>query len=173
MKGLLQPIKNRKAISEMVSYVLLVVIAVGLSIAVYSYLKIYVPNNERPECKDDIQLIMLNYTCVYNGNNPSLSALNVNVYNKGLFKVNAVYLRLTPENKKVGTNVQLTAFNNGLLPGDTKNVDVKDKSKLASVLNSAGNYILEIQPAAQSENGEFAVCVKAVITQPVTCLSVV
>jgi hypothetical protein len=167
MRGLLQQTKysNKRAVSEMVSYVLLVVIAVGLSIAVYAYLKVFIPKGEKPECKEDIQLIVQDYTCTATLG----KELSVTLYNKGLFRVNAVYLRLGPDGKKVRLNVLERLFNPPLLPGNSSEVRVVDRTKLEPILTTPGKYILEVQPAANSEKGELALCENSVITQTITC----
>jgi len=150
----------------MVSYVLLIVIAIGLSIAVLAYLTGLIPKWQKPECKEDIQLIMENYTCEYNVNGSS--PLIVNVYNKGLFKTNMVYLRLRAPDKRVGMNIQTENFLNGLLPGDSKQIVVAP-SKFSTIITHSGDYVLEIEPAAVTEKGKIAMCEKAVITQTISC----
>ena len=54
--------KNKRGISVIVSYVLLIVIAVGVSIGVYSYLRLQVPK-DRLECNPDIALSVQKYSC--------------------------------------------------------------------------------------------------------------
>jgi hypothetical protein len=164
MRGLLQQTKNKKAVSEMVSYVLLVVIAVGLSIAVYAYLKVFIPKGEKPQCNEDIQLTVQDYTC-----NNQTKMLSVTLYNKGLFRVNAVYLRLSKEGTKVPLNILERLFIPPLMPGELRLIPVSDKSKLSPILSAPGNYILEVQPSANNERGELALCENAVIQQPITC----
>ena len=51
VRGLLR--LDKRGVSIMIGYVLLVVIAIGLSIAVYAYLKNYLPR-EKAECPQDI-----------------------------------------------------------------------------------------------------------------------
>jgi len=168
MRGLLQQTKlsNKRAISEMVSYVLLVVIAVGLSVAVYAYLKVFVPNDLKPECKDDVQLIVQSSNCTIN----PTKAVSVTLYNKGLFRVNAVLLRLGAEERKVRLNLKEIPFSgDGLLPGNSTSFIISSQTILGPILIAPGKYTLEIQPEAINERGELAVCEKSVITQPLTC----
>jgi len=167
MRGLLQQTKfsNKRAVSEMVSYVLLVVIAVGLSIAVYAYLKVLVPKDLKPECNEDIQLTIQDYSCKAN----TTKSLSVTLYNKGLFRVNAVYLRLGTEGAEVPLNVLRRLFNPPLMPGESIWVPVPDRASLEPILNGSGNYVLEVQAAANNEKGEFALCENSVITQTIYC----
>src|SRR3989338_162195 len=94
MKGLLQQTNNKKGVSEMVAYVLLIVIAVGLSILVYAYIKLYASGGTTQECKSDINLVIQDYTCE-NGQ------LVLTLVNKGLFDIDAAYVRLGAANKKI------------------------------------------------------------------------
>jgi len=167
----------------MVGYVLLVVIAVGLSAAVFSFLKVYVPK-EKPECSPDISLIVQSIEkCTINGDKIILD--NIKLTNKGLFKVPAVYIRLAPESKKIRQQINpdiddfyLNDYNNdpengGLNPGETetflqlitdrvKNPDGGDPQP--------GEYIIEIQPVTFSDEFPDPIaCTKAVITQSVQC----
>jgi len=79
---------NKKAISEIVSYVLLVVLAVVLASAVYVFLK---PYAEKPlsedECPDGISIVVERYNC-YN------DTINLTLKNRGIFAVNAVRLKI-------------------------------------------------------------------------------
>ena len=165
MRGLLQQTKfsNKRAVSEMVSYVLLVVIAVGLSIAVYAYLKVFIPKGEKPQCNEDIQLTVQDYIC-----SNQTRTLSVTLYNKGLFKVDAVYLRLGKENSNVPLNILELLLRPSLMPSDSHIVSVPKKN-LGSALIAPGNYVLEVQPGANNEKGELALCEKSVITQTITC----
>lgn len=178
-------VKNKKGVSEMVAYVLLIVIAVGLSVAVYAYLKVYVPK-DKPECQQDIALIVQQKICTIS---PTGLTLEIQLKNKGLFSVNAAYIRIAPSDKNVrewinpdeahdgedadfylapipGTLEQKKA---GLAPGASWPVSppkILTTNKFTGT--SSAPYTIEIEPAVYSDD-ELTVCPKAVITQPVTC----
>ena len=170
----------------MVGYVLLVVIAVGLSVAVFSFLKIYVPK-EKPECSPDINLIVQSIEkCTINGNKISLD--NLKLTNKGLFKIPATFIRLAPESKRIReqinpdikdfylANYDLATGEGGLDPGKTETFLrlVTDRVKNhvnGSDFPSPGDYTIEIQPATISDEFPDPIaCTNAVITQPVKCV---
>mgnify|MGYP001578350196 CR=1 FL=1 len=75
-----------RGISEIVSYVLLVSIAVAISALVYAFLRLYIPKAQ-PECPDGISLAITNAEC-------TSGVLSLNVQNTGRYKVSAAYVRL-------------------------------------------------------------------------------
>lgn len=79
-------IKNRKAISELVSYVLLITLAIAMAAAAWFFLK---PYAERPlpeeECPETVTIVLENYTC--NGTH-----INYTLKNRGLHTVTGVKL---------------------------------------------------------------------------------
>src|SRR3989344_2794334 len=122
---------NRRGVSEMISYVLLVVIAIALSVMVYAYLAVQVPK-DRAECPPDTKLVVEQWSCsvkIFPGANNTILT-DVILYNKGLRNVQAAYLRLgndltTKSRINLNTNDYFLATGStlnaktvqGLLPG--------------------------------------------------------
>jgi len=156
----------------MVGFVLLIVLIVGSSIAVYSFLRAYVPK-ERPGCPEDISLIVQDYSC-----NSSLpEALNVTITNRGLFTVDAMYIRVGIPGRAVRQWIndpedliplrQEEKFFIDLAPGDSVQYTY-DTSSIVEA-NTPAEYVLEVQPAITTEENILAACEEAVITQPIQC----
>src|SRR3989344_3734074 len=82
---------NKKGVSVMVGYVLLIAIAVALSTAVFFYLKLYLPD-ERPECNVDVKLTIEELTCTLVGAQDS--EIDIKIANKGLFNVDGAYIKI-------------------------------------------------------------------------------
>jgi hypothetical protein len=105
--------KNKKAISEIVSYVLLIVIAMALAISVYSWLKIYVPSDTEPEeCTDSTALYLKDYKC-----DNIQKVINISFENKGYFNIDGFFIKAT---NLTGTNlptINLIANYSNALPG--------------------------------------------------------
>ena len=80
---------NKRGVSLMIGYVLLVVIAIGLSVAVFAYLKLYLPKDE-PKCYDDVILSIDDLICV-GGEGGNIS---VTLTNRGLFNINGAFIRV-------------------------------------------------------------------------------
>ncbi len=73
----------------MIGYVILIAGAIGLSTAVFFYLKLYLPS-EQPKCYEDIDLVFENVTCsIVSGG----ARIFVNFANRGLFNVQAAYIK--------------------------------------------------------------------------------
>lgn len=157
---------TKKGLSEIVAYVLLIVIALGLSVAVFSYLKVFIPK-EKPECSSDINIIVSDYICSVGG-----KQLNLTLSNKGLFKVDALYVRLGPETKKIKEQInkgaQVYLYNSaneiGLQPGE----NTFESYNISSVVPSGGSYGLEVVPLAIS-GSTITICDKAMFVQTVNC----
>jgi hypothetical protein len=88
--------KNKKAVSEVVSYVMLIVIAITLSIIVFAFLRTQVPT-EQTECPDSVSIIIKDYTCAN-------QEININFQNKGNFLVDGVFIRFSDSSEGVANN---------------------------------------------------------------------
>lgn len=162
---------NKRGISEVVSYVLLIVIAMALAAIVYTFLKVYVPK-EKPECKEGINIIVNDISCTNNG---AENVLDLVLENKGLFEINKAYLRIGKdaasykEDIPAVNPVNLIDKNGvaGLNPGELSNLP---PFNLPSAFNTPGEYMLEIQPAYTTIKGRkevLSLC--SPITLPITC----
>jgi len=166
--------KNKRGVSEVVGYVLLVVIAIGLSIGVYSYLRVFVPK-EKPECQEDIHLIVQGYSYHHTDLSTDLS---ITLANKGLFNISSAYVRLGAINRTtrypIGADKGKVNFGAGLGPGisfplvDFTNDDFESLKEQFSSLILGEEMMLEIQPVVLSAKGENVLCPNAVITQKIT-----
>jgi len=163
MRHLLQ--HNKKGISEIVGYVLLVLIAISLSSFVFFYLKTYLPK-EKPVCPSDITLIIQDHSCL-------ATQLNLTLLNKGLFSVDAAYVRVGPVGSKVKQLVNQNDLFFGVDPvtGAKGLIPGKSFSKIyTSQAITSGTIEIEVQPAVFTGKGdEVALCDKAVITQTINC----
>ncbi len=157
---------NKKALSEIVSYAILIVITISLSIGVYAFLKVYIPK-QTTECQADINLIVQDYSCSF-----AKKELNITLLNKGLFKADAAYVRLGNVGQKVKPQINKNDF---LLfgPGNTPGLNPGDSSFSSYIISSgiipsAGTYELEVQPVV-IQNKQLVPCSKGIITQSVEC----
>ncbi len=168
-----QLLQNKRAISEMVSYVLLIIIAVGVSGLVFAYIKFYVPKGQLPECPQDVGIVIKDYTCIM-GTNPQLT---LSLVNKGLLTVDAVQIKFEKTERRIRQNINkgpLYFSNNGLKPGEEY---ITVPYNVGTIVTSPGSYTVEIQPAMYTDRikegysggKEIAYCQNAIITQLITC----
>lgn len=146
---------KKRGISEVVSYVLLIVVAITISAIVFAFLKLYVPK-EKPECKEGINLIIENVTCVFDEDNQLNNRILITLQNRGLFKVDKAYLRIGKTGRQFRANLGSNPhalFNpdatEGLNPSESYAIQ---ETILPSLINAEGEYILEVQPAHFTEN---------------------
>ena len=141
-----------RGISEIVSYVLLVSIAVAISALVYAFLRLYIPKAQ-PECPDGISLAVTNAEC-------TSGVLSLNVQNTGRYKVSAAYVRLGDIGREFknwindpnSPNVKYNDFylydavkkEPGLFPGNDGSLG---PFAVSSIVAPNNKYNLEIQPA--------------------------
>lgn len=92
---------NKKALSEIISYVLLISIGLAISGMVFIWLKDYVKDSNVESCPDEISLMIehLEYNKIEDSNNVSNLALTIK--NRGLFNIDGYLIRV---NDKPGLN---------------------------------------------------------------------
>jgi hypothetical protein len=151
---------NKRGISLLVSYSILVVIAIALSVLVYSSLKLYLPT-DRPECSQEIKLIVEEATC-------QAGNLDLTLSNRGLFNIPGAFIRLGPEGRTVFSqiNTNKEIFPTTISPGDSR--QILPPLSVSNIVDVSGNYILEIQPAIL-DKGAIYPCEKSVIRQTISC----
>ena len=80
--------KSKKGLSEIVGYVLLIVIAISLSLVVYSWLKYQLPTKVT-ECQSGVSISIENYTIGEN--------ISITIKNRGLFDIEGVIFKIADE----------------------------------------------------------------------------
>lgn len=80
--------KNKRALSEMVSYVILIVVALGLAAGVYGWMKIYIPDGEKESCPTDSAISINDYSC----DNVS-KIISITLKNNGLFSIDGFFIK--------------------------------------------------------------------------------
>lgn len=161
MKDLFQG--DKRGISAMIGYVLLVVIGITLAVLVYGFLKVYVPS-DKAVCPDNVALSIEEFSC-FNG------AVKVRLGNRGLFKVDGAYIRIGEEGRVFRQllnedNIFFDewASEEGLPPGEFWPKTTEKSYAYAGT----GQQILEVEPVIFVDD-ELTLCSSAVITQPVVC----
>jgi len=98
-------IGKKKALSEIVSYVLLIVIAIGLAGLVYVWLVNYLPSEKADDkCNPETSIIIKDYNC-------SSGKINLTVKNQGMFSIRGFFARASnssDENKIPTTMLNCT-----------------------------------------------------------------
>jgi len=93
---MLEAINNRKAVSEIISYVLLIVIALGISVTIYQWMSVRVPSVSE-SCPEDISLYVKSYSCggeCYSSTGEGTEkCLNLLIKNNGNFNIDGFFIR--------------------------------------------------------------------------------
>lgn len=161
-------LQNKKGVSELVSYTLLIIIAIAAGVLVFGYLKVYVPK-DRPVCPDEISLSLPSINCAYGVDNSSLS---ISFVNRGRFTIDAAYIRIGLPGKStktlINSNNSDLYFASGLIPSQpplNKSFSINNK-----IISNPGSYILEVEPAVTDKNlNVLAACDNAIISQDISC----
>ena len=151
---------NKRADVQMVSYVVLIVISLSLSILVYSFLKSKTcVFGCSPKCPDDVYIIIEDAICQNN-------KLNLTVSNRGLFNISLLYVRMGNETKKIPSQISKnsTSLPSPLPPGGMETYIYN----IPSNIGGAGKYFVEVQPALLSEKRTPMLC-KNIPRQEVSC----
>jgi hypothetical protein len=99
-------LKNKKGLSIIVSYVLLIGISIGLSIIVYTWMKTYVPK-ESLECPDGVSLSISRLTY-----ESATKILNITFRNNGRFSIDGFYIRGSNKSAELGEISDLSLASN-------------------------------------------------------------
>lgn len=151
---------NKSGVSEMVAYVMLIVIALTVSVGVYSFLKSYVWKPTE-KCNDGVSLVIDQYWCDY-----AKKEINITFKNMGNFNIDGFWIRAS--NKSGGQAVVV------LESGKTIDGKIYLTPPLApgEIVNFAFPYLkfnkieeINIQPLQIKKN--LAACEDAVITQTI------
>jgi hypothetical protein len=159
-------IRNKKAVSEMVSYAIMIIIAITMSLLVYSFLYDKIPKFEKAECPDDVSLYLERVDCDFTN-----KVLTIYLRNSGFFTIDGIYARLHPLDSEI-TNYLIFQTEDAYTPIDNfkPTNDHYSLSLTISPTISSGNYNLKLIPVYfDSEKEDKSICNKAEITRQISC----
>lgn len=88
--------KGKKAVSVIVSYVLLISLVLGMSALVYAWLKSRIPGLTPGEsCPEGVSLILESYNC------SGIGIINITVKNRGLHTVNGFVIKMSNSSRGI------------------------------------------------------------------------
>lgn len=87
VKNMFIQIKNKKGVSPIIGYVLLVAFVIILGVIAYNWMKTYVPQEDL-ECPDGTSLFVRDYSCDNN-------TLNLTLKNNGKFNIGGYFIYVT------------------------------------------------------------------------------
>ena len=111
-------LRNKKGLSNLVAYVLLIAITISMSVVVYGWLKFYVTEKDVVECPEGVNLIISDYDCVAGAD----GYLYLELKNKGLFSVDGYSVSV---HNRTGAEFGLYSIYEGsdeILPGAVENL---------------------------------------------------
>ena len=79
-------IKNKRAVSPIIGYVLLITFGIVMSVIAYNYLKTYVPK-EGLDCPEGVSVFLKEYTCDLDND-----ILNITIKNNGKFNIQGYFI---------------------------------------------------------------------------------
>jgi len=154
-------LKNKKAVSDMVSYVLLIVIAMSIAAGVFSWLRFYVPSQtDSQACNPDTAIAITDYSC-----SSSTKLLNLTIENKGYFSVSGFFIRGSNDSTKLPiTNLETIDAQAGFVYIKGR-YDIPNGFKPGAVIKSQFNYgpigyvkRVQLQPYLISKKGSLLTC---------------
>lgn len=140
-------VDNKRALSEVVGYVLLISISLALAGTVYTWLKYYVNPGQEVLCEEDVAVVIrdFNYSCAD-------SSLNLTLQNRGNFNVAGYVVRVN--NKTDAKNGVYTINKTGqpLKVGQTVLDFYSPIIDLSSLQTVSSLSIVEVQPIMIKNN---------------------
>jgi len=166
---------NKKALSEVVGYVLLITMGIFIATIVGAWLKLQVPTSDTGNtCPEETSLVILEYNCTLSGTDKKL---NLTIKNKGFFTIDGFTIKYSyAPDGKIGlfnlgdkTNALDSIWGKKLIPEENYNYEyligndgnVYNEGSWQSSLsdNERKIYLIEIQPFT-IYNGEKNFCPK-------------
>ncbi|HKL24153.1 MAG TPA: hypothetical protein VJ912_02345 [Candidatus Nanoarchaeia archaeon] len=170
---------NKRGISVVIGYVLLVSFAIILSIVVYTWMKSYVPKEDL-RCEEGVSLIIDDYSC------QDSDKLNITLRNNGLFNLDGFLIRAKNDSNKeiatidlsknlifekekdyfsAGGKVFLSEEENSLKPKEKVSIifDIEEYSKIEEIELIPFKYV-----EVNNKNLQ-AICGNAKITNSIDC----
>ena len=143
---------NKRGISVIVAYVLLVSIAIALSSLVFTWLRFYASPEAGEKCPDGVSLIIKDYKC-------ENLFLDITLENKGLFSVDRFILRI---NDRVGADAGIYGLKEGLVglnlvPGNETNKRYSFSDFEVGRTLSDITFV-EVQPVIENDEGDLVYC---------------
>lgn len=107
--------KNKKGVSLIISYILLIVLSLTLAIFVFNWLRGFVPSMDEAKCPEGVSLIISKTELVSHAahGGPTSHLLNITVQNRGRFSVDGFYIRA---NNKTEPNFGIYLLNRTGVP---------------------------------------------------------
>lgn len=168
---------NKTGVSEIVSYVLLISIVIGISIGVYAWMKVYAVNPNTVDCKEGTSITLQDYEC---STSPSPS-ITLTIRNNGRFNITGVivavansskrepehYLNLSDSSTWSYLQAGYAFFSNPLRPGEEQTVEFSNKIKTGTIKSITS---IKIQPfIIDTRNNRIfkILCSKSIISQKI------
>lgn len=157
---------NKRGVSEMISYVILIAISIGISIGVFIWLKDFANVNPRIDCKDGTSLRIDDVTC-------TSDTMTIKVKNNGNFNINGFIILASDDVNRIPTRKLSAIYQEGAVPALPGYYDFKNKLKpgeeeTIQFLKGGFVEIIQIQPYVRDDKGKITVCEKALIKQDVS-----
>jgi hypothetical protein len=122
---------KKKGVSVIVAYVLLIMVALGLSSVVYVWLRgqVDIIPDDSFSCPDEVSILITDYDYAD-------GKLNLTVRNKGFFNVSGFYIRASNISESKLGIIEINNSNEALAPNEDiqfENIDVSSNGKLCYV----------------------------------------
>jgi len=159
---------NKKGISVIIGYVLLITFAVVMGVIVFAWMSSYILNDEE-KCSDDVSLIVSSYTYTC-----ETGKLSLEFQNKGLFNISAFKIRGSNNETRERATIRFEGtagtdyfvFQKPLFPNGEKQKVVINYDKIK--YPDKDLKFVEITPYI-FEDGESRICTNAIIKQELGC----
>src|SRR3989344_1104960 len=158
---------KKKAISEIISYVILIAIAMAVAILVFLWLKDYTNVSPSINCKEGTSLRLDKVEC-------DAYMIKVTVKNNGNFNIDGFIITASDDVNKLPIRKLLAVYNSGETPSPPGYYNfsspLKPSDEPREISFAKGGYIetIQIQPYTRDEKGKIVVCENAFIKQDVS-----
>ncbi|MEK6873792.1 MAG: hypothetical protein AABW91_03025 [Nanoarchaeota archaeon] len=163
---------KKKGASEMIAYVLLIVIGISVAFLVYQWLRLQIPT-QLEKCPEDVKIIIKDYECM------ASNEINLIFQNKGFFNIDGVYVRYSDTSEGVpakslrplGVSNSLTNPERGFLYFGLgiPNPLTPDKTYNQTFSYTESIKKVQVQSFILSDKNKIVLCNENTITDKVEC----
>ncbi len=175
--------RNKRGVSVIIGYILLVAIVVAISVGVYTWMKSYVPQDAL-QCPDGVSVSIPDYTydCATN-------QLNLSIQNSGTFSIAGYFIKATNNSGLTLATIDLTPYYHGTgslannailfssylsgLNSKDPGAKVPQEGNTFSIPSYYGKILrIEITPAryvTYNNKIRFATCGNAIVSERLSC----
>lgn len=160
---------NKKAVSQLLAYSIMIIIAVALSGLVYTFLYQNIPKDEVDKCPQNINLAIEKINCLIGvAGDADVETI---ISNRGLFSVKGFSVAVRSENSTADNKIEESSANRQFEGEERLTPGEATLQEFNSIIfpKEKDNLVFELKPIVLNEEGLPVLCDEQIITKTFSC----